>query len=454
MLETGRYFRQLLLMFVTGAAFIAPADAQSSNETVLFTFGGANGSAPRTALVQGTDGNFYGASAQGNTIFSITPAGHFTPLHTLIDTEGSGPTGALAQGSDGNFYGTAITGGASEAGTVFKFTPQGMLTVLYTFTASADGGSPSGGLTLGSDGNFYGTTSTQGGANGCGTVFRITPAGILTTLYTFEGPADGCSPAYLIQGNDGNFYGTTTGGVLNVDTLFRITPTGNLTVLHVFKASNGDGVAPNGALLQYSDGSFYGTTSGGGGTADQGTVFKLAPDGTFTTLHVFSGSDGAMPVAGLVLAPDGGLYGTTENGGSGTNASSNCMGCFGTEFRITPSGSFGTVYNFTSAPDGANPEAALALGNDGSLYGTTAEGGDSSNDGTIYRITLSSSSSSSSSSGSSSSSSSTTSAPGHGGGGATGPSVLIALGIALLLRLVERTLPTNTVVRRPRHLRP
>jgi len=189
--------------------------------------------------------------------------------------DGAWPYAGLVQASDGNFYGTTTGGGANGAGTVFKVTPAGRLTTLYNFCYQgypcSDGGDPYAGLIQATDGNFYGTT-LGGGASGDGTVFKITPSGTLTTLYNFGG-ADGAVPyGGLIQATDGNFYGTTSGGGASGDgSVFKITPSGTLTTLHSFADS--DGASPDG-LVQATDGNFYGTTYGGGAYGD-GTVFRL-----------------------------------------------------------------------------------------------------------------------------------------------------------------------------------
>ncbi len=195
--------------------------------------------------------------------------------------------------------------------------PAQILTTLHSF-GGGDGAYPYAGLVQASDRNFYGTTR-DGGASGncidkCGTVFKITPNGTLTTLHSFGG-GDGAYPeAGLVQASDGNFYGTTEfGGVNNYGTVFKITPNGTLTTLHSF--GGGDGAYPEAGLVQASDGNFYGTTTRGGANY-YGTVFRITPDGTLTTLHNFGYGDGAYPYAGLVQASDGNFYGTTLNGGA------------------------------------------------------------------------------------------------------------------------------------------
>ena len=254
------------------------------------------------------------------------------------------------------------------------------------------GSYPLAGLVQASDGNFYGTTEGSGGNNncvsGCGTVFKITPSATLTTLYRFcsqANCADGESPrAGLVQASDGNFYGTTENGGANncapyygCGTVFKITSSGALTTLHSFARS--DGAYPGAGLVQASDGNFYGTTYVGG-TNNYGTVFKITPQGTLTTLHSFDGSDGANPADGLLQASDGNFYGATSYGG----ASNDCYGGCGTVFKITSSGTLTTLHSFAGS-DGANPPARLVQASDGNLYGTTYVGG-ADGRGTVFRL--------------------------------------------------------------------
>jgi uncharacterized repeat protein (TIGR03803 family) len=263
-------------------------------------------------------------------------------------------------------------------GTVFKITPGGMLTTLHSFEGT-DGVETYAWLVQATDGNLYGTTS-NGGAND--TVFKITPTGTLTTLYSFcsqTGCRDGFEPAGLVQATDGNFYGTTfLGGAfccsfddLGYGTVFKITPGGTLTTLYTFCSQSGctDGVGPN-AVIQATDGNFYGTTnSGGANEGGQGTVFKITPGGTLTTVYNFCSqsycTDGAIPTARLVQGTDGNLYGTTSQGGG--------LGNYGTAFKITPGGTLTTLHRFDAA-DGKNPSAGLVQGTDGNFYGTTSYG--------------------------------------------------------------------------------
>jgi len=300
-----------------------------------------DGTGPTGGLVQASDGNFYGTTTAyganagpsdlAGTVFKMTPSGSLTTLYSFCAqtncTDGIEPS-ALVQGTDGNFYGTTYGGGQGPCvwygcGTVFKITPSGTLTTLHTFCAQTncpDGGGPLYPLVQGTDGNFYGTT-VGGGTKNLGTIFKITPSGTLTTLYSFcpeTGCTDGGSPSgTLVQGSDGNFYGATDEGggqgcqgYYGCGTVFKITPSGTLTTLHSF--SGPDGKTPNG-LLQATDGNLYGTTWGGA-TYGVGAVFRITPGGTFTTLHSFKDTDGYWPFA-LVQATNGTLYGTTASGG-------------------------------------------------------------------------------------------------------------------------------------------
>lgn len=298
--------------------------------TVLHSFlKYGDGAYPQGSLLEDSSGDFFGMTWGGGlthgVVFEVAAGGTTSTLHNFADdtTDGGYPDAGLTLGSDGNYYGTTGAGGSGSGtgsnGTVFKITPAGVETVLYVFAGgTTDGLQPQAALLLASDGNFYGTTSA-GGASGNGTVFRITPSGTETLLYSFAGgTADGTTPrARLIQGTDGNFYGTTTaGGANGYGTVFKVTPGGVETVLYSFAGGTTDGATPAAGLLLGNDGNFYGTTSAGGSN-NAGTVFRLSPGGSETLVYVFGGSsDGSNLQGGLVEDSNGVLYGTAASGGA------------------------------------------------------------------------------------------------------------------------------------------
>jgi uncharacterized repeat protein (TIGR03803 family) len=317
----------------------------------------------------------------------------FSTLQSLDYTDGDFPYAGLVQATTGNLYGTAQYGGADGFGTVFNISPDGVLTRLYSFCpqGGCTGSSFPRALIQGTDGNFYGTTGL-GGANGYGTVFKITPAGTLTTLYNFcsqSGCTDGYEPWALVEGTDGNFYGTTYyGGASGDGTVFKITSDGTLTTLYSFCSQTdcSDGGNPAAGLVQASDGNFYGTTTGGA-QPFMGTVFRITPGGSLRTLYRFCSQegvcpDGYCPRGALLQAGDGNFYGTTVYGGANGLLD-------GTIFKISPSGKLTTLYSFCSqsgCTDGYQPAAGLVQGTDGNFYGTTFLGGAHSG-GTAFKIT-------------------------------------------------------------------
>lgn len=357
-----------------------PVVGRAQTVTTLATFNGVNGANPLFAsLVQGVDGNLYGTTQSGGahrqgTVFKVTPLGALTTLYSFCVksgcTDGSAPYGGLALGTDGNLYGTTEAGGAHGDGSVFKITPGGTLTTLHSFNLH-DGANPYAALMQATDGNFYGTAQS-GGAHLLGTVYKITPQGVFTLLHSFNS-TDGSSPeAALIQATDGNFYSTTyDGGTGGYGTIFKITSAGALTTLHIFDETEGRAVVPG--LVQAGDGNFYGAGSQGGALGF-GTVYMVTPAGVLTTLHSFDSTDGATPNA-LVLATDGNFYGTTISGGSNID---------GTVFEITPQGMLTALHDFTGS-DGADPFTGLLQATDGDFYGTTFAGG-TNRDGTVFRL--------------------------------------------------------------------
>jgi uncharacterized repeat protein (TIGR03803 family) len=390
---------RIWLVLLVGAVTAIASHAQTFN--TLFNFDGTNGAFPlRGSLLQGADGSFYGTTVYGGstacdpfpgcgTVFKIG-AGSLLTVYDFCPqagcADGEFPWAGLIQATNGNFYGTTTGGGANGWGTVFSITTGGTLTTLYSFcsqTNCADGAYPVGGLVQGVDGNFYGTTCgtlcNVGLGNTHGTVFKMTPGGTLTTLYTFcaQGScSDGAYPnAALIQGSNGSFYGTTLNGGTGsggLGTVFRLAPGGTVTTVHSF--NSGDGSVPYGPLVQATNGNFYGTTSSGG-TSGAGTVFKMTLGGTVTTLHSFNTTDGSLPYAGLVQGTDGNFYGTTARGGASG---------VGTAFKITAGGTFTTLHTFTG-PDGSDLFGGLVQATDGTLYGTTYDGG-TFGDGTVFNL--------------------------------------------------------------------
>jgi uncharacterized repeat protein (TIGR03803 family) len=400
--------------------------AAAQTYSTVASFDESNGKAPTTPLVQGIDGNFYGTTQLGGAhsfgvVFAASPTGTITPVYSFCSQstarsmcyDGMQPIAALAVGINGNLYGTASSGGADCAfngslgcGTVFEVTPAGQFTTLYRFcktsSTCADGAYPYGNLLLASNGNFYGTTS-QGGAYNGGTVFEITPAGKLTTLYSFCSQANCADGNYPVTGlieTNGKLYGTTyDGGTVpcsyfkngsGCGTIFEMTLEGKLTTLYSFGTDAGLLQVP---LALASNGNFYGT-SANGGTGDCkagcGTIFEITPSGDFTTLYNFctnpvhdACADGGYPLDPLIQATDGNLYGTTSAGGYTLEGADG-----GTIFSITPQGDLTTLwtvgqdYVFASGPDGGMIQAT-----NGNFYGTTQTGG-TDNQGTVFEFSM------------------------------------------------------------------
>jgi uncharacterized repeat protein (TIGR03803 family) len=348
----------------------------------------------------------------------------YNPAATSNYPDGAIPMAELIQGADGNYYTTTNIGGAGVCGktedqipgcgAVVKITPEGVLSVFYSFpydtstSTAPDGWFPQAGLVQGKDGNFYGVASEGGtggeacadttGLSGCGTVFKLTPSGTLTVLHSFCGGSgcgslttDGAEPTgRMVFAANGDLYGTTQigglyNGFYNQGTIFRITTSGAYKVLHVFSGNFGskpDGANPAAGLTLASNGDFYGTTTAGGASGD-GTVFEMTASGKVTLLHSFTGSsDGSMPIGALVQASDGNLYGTCYSGGANGT---------GTVFRITTKGILTKIYDFAAEAAPGNigyfPRAGLIQASDGNLYGTAWQGGPFAT-GTIYQLTL------------------------------------------------------------------
>lgn len=310
----------------------------------------------------------------------------FTNLLYFSTLQGSGPYSSLIQGTDGNLYGIAYAGGLNNQGTVFKITPAGVLTVVYNFCAQpncSDGASPEGSLVLDTDGNLVGSAAFGGTANS-GVVFKVTPAGTYTVLHSFTG-SDGAIPFGLSLGQDRNFYGATAN---SSGTIFKLTPSGTLTTLYSFcsQANCTDGRSPS-VPIQGADGNLYGTTQSGGNTSSAcqvnydgcGTVYKVTRGGKLTVLHAFNFADGKVPLAPLIQSASGSFYGTTFEGGYVYQFLCG-FGC-GTIFKISSTGAFATV-RVLHGVEAGNPESALAYGSDGNFYGEVPTGG---GDGAVFK---------------------------------------------------------------------
>jgi uncharacterized repeat protein (TIGR03803 family) len=406
-----------LVLFVFGVLLGA---AWPQTETVLYSFCAQNnctdGAGPTAGLVFDQKGNLYGTTQYGGAgvVFKLTPKGKQTVLYSFCAkpncADGAGPSAGVVFDRKGNLYGTTANGGTHNGcnlgigcGVVFKVTPKGKETVLYSFCAQSgctDGASPFGGLVFDQEGNLYGTTGAGGVYNrdcnpeGCGVVFKLTPKGKETVLHSFcrrTNCADGWLPlGGLIFDQKRNLYGTTSGGGTNgYGIIFKLTPEGKETVLYSFCAQNNctDGGNPSTGLVFDQKGNLYGTTERGGAYRE-GIVFKLTPEGKEIVLYSFCAqnncTDGANPSAGLVFDQKGNLYGTTDEGGvKGLGGES------GAVFELAPEGKQTVLYSFCTQDncyDGDYPAAGLIFGKNGKMYGTTADGG-AYGQGIVFKLT-------------------------------------------------------------------
>jgi uncharacterized repeat protein (TIGR03803 family) len=371
---------------------VTPARAQTYTILHHFQGGPTDGENPEAGLVMDSQGNLYGTTVNGpgcsptpcksssGMVYEISPTGTETVLHRFQgNPDGAFPYAGLLLSSSGVSYGTTNTGGTSNMGVVFELSASGEK-VLHSFTGPPhDGAFPYAGLVQDSAGNLYGTTSA-GGASNNGTVFKITPSGTESMLYSFKGGTDGAVPYGGLVGNSaGNLYGATSaGGVATGNcfpsgcgVVFMVTAAGKETVLYRFTGSP-DGASPYAALIADTAGNLYGTTYNGGTgacTNGCGVIFELTKAGAESVLYSFQGSpsDGAFPYASVVRdSSTGDFYGTTAYGGTSDN---------GAVFELDAAGVETVVYNFTGGTDGGVPRAPLILDSNGVLYGTTYSGG-------------------------------------------------------------------------------
>jgi uncharacterized repeat protein (TIGR03803 family) len=356
-----------------------------------------DGATPASRLLQVGDAlygtTYAGGSGRFGTLFRISTSGRFTSVYSFCQktscSDGSGPGNYLTPGPHGDVYGVTVAGGKADGGTIFKQS-QGKLSIIYRFCPNAgcaDGVQPVS-VVFDSGGILFGTTSA-GGSHGAGVAFTVDSGSALHVLHNFcsaANCADGIQPGALILGKDGNFYGVTSAGGKNqAGTVFRMTPAGDVTTLHDFCSEKAcaDGEQPTTTLALGKDGNFYGST-GGGGANSAGTIFRITPAGVWDTLHAFCGNaycyDGSGPANGLTLAKDGSFYGATSAGGRFYH---------GLVFHLTTAGDYSAVYDFCAARgcfDGAAPYVAPTLTENGFLYGVTSSGGDKDNVGTIYQL--------------------------------------------------------------------
>jgi uncharacterized repeat protein (TIGR03803 family) len=381
-------FRATLL--AAAAVLCAAAFAQAQTVSTIYNFAdnGASGANPwYVTLVQGTNGNLYGTTYNGGkdlfgTVFNVTDSGSQKIIYSFTGTatDGAFPTGGLTLGTDGNFYGTTQQGGAHQMGTAFKVTPTGTITILHSFNAFVDGAFPWGPPILASDGNFYGTTS-GGGINGHGVVYKMTTSGTVTKIYQFD-VTHGFSPiAPPTQGLDGFLYiPVSEGGTLYCGTILQMSTAGVINNTYDFPCGAG-GSFPIGPLVQASNGNFYSTTQDGG-TNGEGTVYQVTTGLVVTVLHSFGATfgDGTFPSAGLLLATDGNYYGATSDGGASGD---------GTLFNTSTGGTYSSLYSFNNTTNFTqmSPLAPPVQATNGLLYGVTEFGGPG-NDGTVFSLDM------------------------------------------------------------------
>jgi uncharacterized repeat protein (TIGR03803 family) len=377
--QTSRVGAMVLALIALVICAAAPAAYTQTTYSVLYDFGTNTGD-PRNpswpgVFAQGRDGNLYSTSQTGGigygTVFQLTPAGKVKVLYQFplgTNSHGGSPQGGLTLGRDGYLYGTTLYLGSSGAGSVFKIATDGTAyTTLHSFTPGITGYLPYTAPIQGLDGNFYGTTAYGHTTGLTGSVYKMTPTGVLTTLYEFD-KSHGVLPLALMQATDGNFYGTTeTGGtgICNAQcgVIFKMTPAGQLVWVHNF--TNTDGNHPYGPIIQASDGNFYGTTRSGG-SSGEGVVYKITPAGVYTVLFNFNATagSGTNPVAGVVQATDGKLYG----------AAITALAGHGILYQISSAGTYTTLYTFTPTT-GQLPFVSLIQNTNGILYGDTYGGG-------------------------------------------------------------------------------
>jgi uncharacterized repeat protein (TIGR03803 family) len=379
---SGALALAILLLF----AMSRPAQAQTL--TILYSFAGPpDGANPFAGVVRDSAGNLYGTTYTGatsgyGTVFKVDSKGNETVLYSFTGgDDGGSPVGGVVRDTEGNLYGTTQFGGGSGYGAVFKVDKSGNESVLYSFQGGlGDGCNPYGGLVRDKDGNLYGTTPSCGKSNN-GTVFKVAKNGHEGLLHSFAGGKDGADPLYtaLLLDTKGNLYGVTAeGGSQNDGVVYKLSASRKLTVLHTFTGGTTDGCFGHGTPVMDKQGNLYGTTSRCG-TGSEGTVWKVSPKGKETVLYNFAGgtSDGANPIAGVILDAHGNVYGDTDSGGTSDN---------GTIYELSK-GKRTLLHSFAGGPsDGGTPYGGVIRDAKGNLYGTTLEGG-TEREGTVWKLT-------------------------------------------------------------------
>lgn len=392
--QTTRISLYITLAIGATLLMAPPTPQAQTVTTIHNFVGADNALSPFGPIAQGRDGNFYGIALapSSGVVYKMTPGGTLTVVHQLLNDQSEGINcNGLIAGNDGNFYGTCEHGGnnSNSTGTFFKVTPTGTFTVLHdfdgTFSDTVDGCYPLGVPVQASDGNFYGTTF-ECGAHDTSLIYKITPAGVFSAIYAFaSGSGDGYQPqGALIQGSDGNLWGTTSsGGANNAGAIFKSSLAGAESVVYSFAAcgTGTTGCDPLAGLVQGTDGNFYGTAEQGGAN-NTGVVFKVTPAGTYSLLHSFNVTtdNGAFPQLPLTLGTDGNFYGVATDCFAG--------GCNPADiFKITSKGMFTDLFNFPDAGGNSNsaPLSPLLLSTDGTFYSTTELGGSNSS-GSFYSL--------------------------------------------------------------------
>jgi len=374
-------------------AIVTTQSAQAQTFKVLYNFtGSTDGATPYAPLIRDSAGNLYGTTEAGGasgagTVFKVSKSGKETVLYSFTGgVDGANPFAGLLQDAADNLYGVTAYGGTSGVGTVFKLSKGGKETVLHNFAGgTADGCYPFGGLLRDTAGNLYGTTEDCG-ASGIGTVFKLSKTGEETILHSFAGgTSDGEFPSFttlLMDAND-NLYGVAEqGGAYNLGVVYKLSKAGKLTVLHSFEGGTGDGCDAFGTPAMDAAGNLYGTANACG-SSEVGIVWKVSKKGKETVLHNFTAgpSDGAEPIAGVIMDAEGNLYGDTYQGGSAN---------LGTVYKLNTKGKVTLLHTFTG-PGGSYPYSGVLREASGNIYGTTIYGGSgtkcNNGCGTVWQIT-------------------------------------------------------------------